>query len=554
MEQNEKDFLEELKYCVGKKDIVKACALLQFFSEISAKSQGKVLFEILKASDKVAYPMLERLSRTEVNDPLIKEKITELIYEKSYHNSALIVKYIRGRDRENKGLYIRIAGDLKLKDALYALEDILLKEKDENLLEASITAIGKIGDPSASTTVAKFLHVDTTRLQLAAVYALAEMGGASAIKKLCESLTGDINIGLVIVDALAQIQDHLALEKLTELLSSQFVDLRNAAIDRLIELGPKAIPFVAENLKSDDADTIIHSLNVLGNIGDITALPAILKVIYSEPENANVRFAIYEAMERLPSSKSAISLAQGLTDPVGSVSMAAAKAIDKNLSTVLVAGLKNIVEAGDKQSEQVVATLIDSGADNAFNFLLESKLFQEYAFNHLIDKAHPDTVSHFLSILKKKGDKALGKRIKAAIKPAETYKIRIMAVDDSKMMLKIYMRKLHGMGFESETHEFPVQALSALRSSKPDLVITDLNMPEINGIQLSEEIRKLYSSKELPIIMITTQSDIAGQSVSSDKGTTENIVKKVGINLVLNKPFEDKDLRGAINTLLHIQA
>ena len=114
--------------------------------------------------------------------------------------------------------------------------------------------------------------------------------------KLFEALTGDSKGDILIIKALAERQDQESLEKLTELLSSQFTDLRHAAIDNLIEIGVKSIPVVIDNLKTDDADTVIHSLNVLGNIGDITALPAIQKVIYNQPEDPNVRFAVYEAM------------------------------------------------------------------------------------------------------------------------------------------------------------------------------------------------------------------------------------------------------------------
>lgn len=551
MQQNEKDFLEELLYCVERKDMVKAGALLQFFPELSTKYRGKVLYEILRAPDPVAFVMLERLSRVPVDDPVVKDKITELIYEKSFHNDNLIIEYIRSKKQENKALYVRIAGNLKLRDSLYLLEDILLNETDDILIEEAITAIGKIGDPSSSSAVASFLQSKNTKLKLAAIYALADMGGVSAIKKLCESLSGNSTTDLVIIETLAHLQDRQCLETLTDLLSSRFVDLRNAAIDRLIEIGPKAIPFVSQYLKSDDDDTIINCLYILGHIGDVTALPAIAKVIYKEPKNPNVRFAVYEAMERLPSAKSAISLAQGLTDPISHVSMAAAKAIDKNLSTVLVAGIRNMIEAQDELSERVVATLIDSGADNAFNFLLDSEAFQAYAVKHLTERAHPETVDHFVQLLKRKGSKRLINRINKALKPEKSSNVKIMAVDDSRMMLKIYQRKLHDFGYDVEAHEYPAKALFSVKETKPDLLITDLNMPEMNGLQLSGEIRKLYGPKELPIIMITTQSDIAGQSLSGDKGGSDNVTQKAGIDIVLNKPFEDADLKNAIQTLLN---
>lgn len=551
MTTKELDFIDELRYCLKQSDIIKAVALLQFFPSISNESQKLVLFEILKAPDKVAYPMLEQLSRVDIDDKIIKEKITGLILEKSYDNTELILKYIKKSNKKNKQLYIQISGDLKMKETVPVLEELLLKETNSAVIEATLTAIGKIGDQSATSSVAKFLHGKNKKLKNTAIKSLAELGGNTAVKKLFESLSGEDDTDFIIIQALTNMQDRLSLEKLTELLSSEFTDIRNAAIDSLIKIGAKAIPIVAENLKGYDNDTLIHSLNVLGNIGDITALPAIQKVIYNEPDDPNVRFAVYEAMERLPSSKSAISLAQGLNDPESSVRMAAAKAIDKNLSTVLIAGMKNMIDANDNQSLNIVATLIDSGADNAFNFLIESKAFQDYAVTHLVKTAHPEVKKHFLTLLKSKGEKTLTKKILNAISPEKkTNRIKVAAVDDSKMMLKIYMRTLHEMGYDSVTFEFPSEAIKAIKKSKPDILITDLNMPKINGLKMCEEIRKKYNSRQLPIIMITTQTDIAGQTVINNSKKSENPIQKAGIDIVLNKPFEHIDLKNAITKLL----
>ncbi|HEY5281446.1 MAG TPA: HEAT repeat domain-containing protein [Polyangia bacterium] len=550
MEHYERAFLDELKYCIGRNDMIKAAAVFQSFPEISAKSQRKVLYEIFKAPDAIAFPLLEHLSRVPVNSPEIKDKLAELTYEKAYNNAARIIDYLRSKDTRNKGFYVAIAGNLKIREALPSLEEILFNATDERLLLEIITAVGKIGDSSSASSVAPFLGSDSNKLRLAAINALADIGGASAIKKLCETLTGRSDTDLAVIGTLARIQDHQSLEKLAELLSSRFADLRNAAIDRLVTIGAKAIPFVLDCLKSSDDDTVIHSLNILGNIGDLTALPAIVKLIYNEPKNPNVRYAVYEAMERLPSNKSAVSLAQGLTDPVSHVSMAAAKAIDKNLSTILVAGLRNMIEAEDAQSTDVVATLLDSGADNVFDVLMDSEVFQTYAVKHLAERAHPDIVRHCLELLKKKGLEPLVSQIQSKLKPEGAGDVRIMAVDDSRTMLKIYMRMVHDMGFDIDAQEFPAKALVAAKADKPDLLITDLNMPAMNGVQLSREIRKVYSSQQLPILMITTQSDIIGQAMSGKEAGSEDVLQKAGINLVLNKPFEAADLKNAINRLL----
>jgi CheY-like chemotaxis protein len=108
----------------------------------------------------------------------------------------------------------------------------------------------------------------------------------------------------------------------------------------------------------------------------------------------------------------------------------------------------------------------------------------------------------------------------------------------------------HELGFVVDAHEFPAKALLALKAEKPDLLITDLNMPEMTGFQLSEEVRKLYNSAQLPILMITTQSDIMAQSSSGSTTSVDSAIQKAGIDLVLNKPFEATDLQNAIHSLL----
>ena len=75
--------------------------------------------------------------------------------------------------------------------------------------------------------------------------------------------------------------------------------------------------------------------------------------------------------------------------------------------------------------------------------------------------------------------------------------------------------------------EFPEAALEWLAKEQPAFVLTDLNMPEISGIELTEKIRKLYSAEQLPVVMVTTQSDIQDHEAATS----------AGVNDILKKPF-----------------
>lgn len=58
---NEKEFIDEIIFCIHQSDIIKAKALVQFFGEVNPKTQNRVLYELSKSTDEIAYPVLDYL-------------------------------------------------------------------------------------------------------------------------------------------------------------------------------------------------------------------------------------------------------------------------------------------------------------------------------------------------------------------------------------------------------------------------------------------------------------------------------------------------------------
>ncbi|OQY50018.1 MAG: hypothetical protein B6230_07070 [Desulfobacteraceae bacterium 4572_89] len=507
------DFIEELLFCLKEKDIVKAKALLQFASdsEIDPEVQTRALMELGRAPEDLVFPLLEQLTRVEIKNPEFQDALYELILDKAFGNSELVISYITQGDKENQIIYLRAAGDLILTEAAPALLNLLSTETDSEILLQTARSLGAMRLPEALPALGTLTDHPDLKLQHGAIFAMADVGGREAIDQIKAVITGTRESDLIAVEALAEIQDQYALDTLASLLESRHTHIRDAAIDQLIEIGNKAVPILTSAIANAQADYMVHLLTTLGYIGDQAALPTILDIINLKPRDPNIRQAAYEALDRLPSTKSAISLAGGLQDEVEAVRMSAARAVDKNISKVLVAGLKNIVREENQDALHAVSALMDSGVDGIFNFLLEEESFLNLATTHLVSKASPEVRNNFLSLLKDKGKQELAQTMGAAVKK-KSAKIspksyEIFVVDDSKMMLKLYQNKLTAMGYSPTLFQFPEEVLPAVAVSKPDLIITDLNMPKINGIQLTLEIRKKYSRQELPIIMITTQSD-----------------------------------------------
>ena len=86
--------------------------------------------------------------------------------------------------------------------------------------------------------------------------------------------------------------------------------------------------------------------------------------------------------------------------------------------------------------------------------------------------------------------------------------IRALIVDDSGVMRKIVERSLRQAGLElSQVWEAGngAEALTVLQSNTPDLILSDINMPVMDGLEFVKQIPGIESARNIPVIMITTE-------------------------------------------------
>lgn len=102
---------------------------------------------------------------------------------------------------------------------------------------------------------------------------------------------------------------------------------------------------------------------------------------------------------------------------------------------------------------------------------------------------------------------------------------RILTVDDSKTIRDMVSFTLRGAGFEVMEAEDGERALAALKSASADLVITDLNMPNMDGLALIRALRADPAHRALPILMLTTEGDAQKKSEGREAGATGWMVK-----------------------------
>lgn len=114
----------------------------------------------------------------------------------------------------------------------------------------------------------------------------------------------------------------------------------------------------------------------------------------------------------------------------------------------------------------------------------------------------------------------------------------ILVVDDSPTMRGMVSHALNEAGFETKEAENGKDALIKLTmmeagGTKPDVIVTDVNMPEMDGIELVREIRKLSAFKHVPVLVLTTDNTDEKKEVGRAAGATGWLVKPFDSELIL---------------------
>ncbi|HLS53185.1 MAG TPA: response regulator transcription factor, partial [Tissierellaceae bacterium] len=119
-------------------------------------------------------------------------------------------------------------------------------------------------------------------------------------------------------------------------------------------------------------------------------------------------------------------------------------------------------------------------------------------------------------------------------------KTRILVVDDEKNITELIRMNLEAEGYEIDLAYTGMEAIIKTDSFKPDLILLDLMLPDIDGLQVCQMIRLNEKTQNIPIIMISARSE--------ESNKVEGL--SVGADDYITKPFGLKELEARIRTVL----
>ena len=122
---------------------------------------------------------------------------------------------------------------------------------------------------------------------------------------------------------------------------------------------------------------------------------------------------------------------------------------------------------------------------------------------------------------------------------------KLLLADDNKDLVRVLQRRLSEEGYEVVVAFDGKETLAKVKEDKPDIILLDLMMPELNGFEVLKEIKKMREEnkdKRRPVIII------------SGKGDLEDVVKCYNLEAdhYLNKPFSIEEMRSAIKKMVSL--
>jgi chemosensory pili system protein ChpA (sensor histidine kinase/response regulator) len=128
----------------------------------------------------------------------------------------------------------------------------------------------------------------------------------------------------------------------------------------------------------------------------------------------------------------------------------------------------------------------------------------------------------------------------AAAAPVEASKTMVMVVDDSLTMRKVLGRLLEREGYEVVVAKDGMEGIQKLQETLPDIILSDIEMPRMDGFEFSRNVRADARTAGIPIIIISSRTAEKHQ----------NHAKELGVNAFLGKPVQDDELIAQITALV----
>lgn len=529
---------------------------LERFESMDFVEQVSLLGSVSQSGDQEAIEelvnLIKKIPRREAVGLVLRDTLKELLSSCEEKTVALI----SSDNREVMVLAMDASGQNKVASAAPALLDAArnaMARGESGVLFVAITALSRIQPPEALELFRECIRNEDPIISSQCIEILGNLKDTASVGTLSSIVTdsdteatgGECDLPTAnAITAMGRIGGKECISSLVSKLHHNSPAARRLIHETLSGMGGKAVDALAGVFNGEDVDNRIFAANILGNSGSREAGDVLVTALDKKrAEHPNIRFAIYEALGKTSGMTSLVCLADGLKETDQMVLMAVIASLDAHLNTWIRDKIAENIKLGTDHSKTLVKAIVASRSPNIFEALytldeaMGTMLLDEVALS-----GDGELVAQFSQKLAEIGTEAAlaaAQKLEGRISGAEGP--QILAVDDSKAMLNFYRSIATSMGLNISTAMNGKEGLGALASGERfRVIITDMNMPVMDGIEFTRTLREDPSYADVPVIMITTESERSQQAIARDAGVTQ----------FLQKPFSVENLQKLIASIL----
>ena len=525
-------------------------ATLDDFRNKEFLDQITILNEISGSKNPEALPGLVELLKTPVGDTSIDYMVVNALNAVLSSNEDKVIEGLNDSHAGYRILCIRVAGEHAFARAAGPLVSIAQSETDPDRLMEILTSLAHIAQPEAIPVFRSHIDHEDPFIQSACIEALGKLKDDESIEflkhmildseapdryEVCEITTWKA------VEALATFSRDDTISFLVEKLHHKNPTVRRIITDALVSIGVPTVPLLFAAFDKGDTDNKILAANVIGFVGDRSGADGLVAAFdKGQADDLNVRYAVYEALGRIGTMKGIICLVDGMQETDELTLMAVVGGLEKHVNPGMISAMTDALVKADEQSDRLAKAIISSKASTLFDALYENAGAGDALIDALCESRDPEIVEEFRAVLNEIGggraedDIARLPQIAAASRKA-------LAADDSRSMCAMHRAILTDLGFEASMAVNGEEAYDYVEQGEEfDIVITDMNMPVMDGMELVSKLRNTPGYEDTPIIMVTTESE-------SDQ---QELAKKTGVTAFVTKPFKPDTLKAKIEELL----
>ncbi|WP_421903423.1 HEAT repeat domain-containing protein [Maridesulfovibrio sp.] len=523
-------------------------SMLTGFREKSFLDKISILNEVATAKDPVELDGLLDLFQNPLEDTSVDYMVVTALNGVLSADEQKTVELLDKEEGKLRTLCIRVCGEFQFKSAVPVLLQMANDNTDPDFLFEVLTSLSKIGGPESLELFRSNINNDDDLIVVMSIEMLAELKdeqSVPALKGFVERNNEDGRYEVCdlttwkAVECLSAIGTDDALDFIVANLHHRNPTVRRVVTDSLTSLGGRAVSYLNKIISPDTAkDDLILAANVLGFIGDKDGLDVLMDAIEKQySTDSSVKYAIYEAIGRIGTMKGVISLIDGLEDDDELIAVAVMTGLDGLVNPGVTKKLVEIVGQGGSKAGKILRAIVTAKAVNVFQALYGEGKIGRFLMNAVAASKDSEVHEAFRTKLAEIGGEEAEADMARLPEAVVAGGKRALAVDDSKSMLALYRSILTNGGYEPTVAENGQEAYSHIELSEEfDVIITDMNMPVMDGMEFVSKLRQTEGYADIPVIMVTTESEYSQQELA----------RKTGVNDFITKPFTADQLKAKI--------